>query len=446
MAIIKFKRRSSGGAAGAPASLKTTEPAYSEVDDILYLGFGDDGGGNATSIKQVGGKGAFVDKSTDQTILGIKTFSASPIAPTVSSADNSTKVATTAFVKSLNYVTGNQTITLSGDATGSGTTAITVTLSPSGVTAGTYPKVTVDTKGRVTAGSALADTDIPTLTASKISNFMTTVYTARLDQLAAPTASVSMNNQKLINVADPVADTDAANKRYVDSARAGLDAKDSCRVATTANITLSAPQTIDGISVIAGDRVLVKDQTATQDNGIYVVQAAAWTRATDADESAEVTSGMFTFIEEGTANADTGWVLSTNGTITVGTTGLSFVKFSSAAAINAGDGLVQSGQDFNVVGTANRLTVFANNIDIASNYVGQTSITTVGTITTGTWQGVSVKANYGGTGLTGYTAGDMIYATGATTLAKVAIGASGQFLQSNGSAPVWTDTIDGGTF
>lgn len=121
-----------------------------------------------------------------------------------------------------------------------------------------------------------------------------------------------------------------ATKAYVDAVAVGLiDPKASCRAATTANITLSAPQTIDGVSVIAGDRVLVKNQSTGSQNGIYVCAAGAWTRATDADTSAEVTTGLFTFIEEGSSNGDTGWVLTTDNPITLGTTALTFVKFTS---------------------------------------------------------------------------------------------------------------------
>lgn len=445
MADIRLKRRASGGATGAPTSLKTTEPAYNEADDILYLGYGDDGSGGATSIRALAGAGAFVDKTTAQTIAGIKTFSSSPIAPTPTLTDNTTKVATTAFVKGQGYNIENDTITLSGDATGSGKTAITVTF-PNIAVAGTYTKLTIDAKGRVTSGTTLSATDIPALTASKISDFHTQVRTNRLDQMALAGANVSLNGYKLTNVATPTADTDVANKAYVDSARAGLDVKDSVKVATTANITLSGTQTIDGVGVLAGDRVLVKNQSTASQNGIYVVASGAWTRATDADVSAEVTSGLFTFVEQGTANGDTGWVLSTDGTITLGSTALTFVQFSGGADIVAGSGMTKSGSTLNVIGTANRITANADNIDIASNYAGQTSIITLGTVTTGTWQGTSVKAGYGGTGITSYTAGNMLYATGASTLAKLAIGGAGTFMMSNGSAPTWTNEINGGTF
>lgn len=127
----------------------------------------------------------------------------------------------------------------------------------------------------------------------------------------------------------PSAAADLATKGYVDSLANGLDFKASARVATTANITLSGTQTIDGVSVIAGDRVLVKNQTAGAENGIYVCAAGAWSRSTDADTSAEVTAGMVLFVAEGTSNADTSWVLTTNDAITLGTTSLTFAQFGA---------------------------------------------------------------------------------------------------------------------
>lgn len=160
-----------------------------------------------------------------------------------------------------------------------------------------------------------------------------------LEKIASPVTSFSFNNQLLTNLATPVSGTDAANKDYVDSVAQGLDVKASVRAATTANITLSGTQTIDGVSVIAGDRVLVKNQTAGEENGIYVVAAGAWSRSSDANTSSEVTSGMFTFVEEGTANGDEGWVLTTNNPITLGTTSLTFTQFSSAVFVEELDDL-----------------------------------------------------------------------------------------------------------
>jgi hypothetical protein len=125
------------------------------------------------------------------------------------------------------------------------------------------------------------------------------------------------------------------------------------------------------------------------------------TRATDADNSptGEVTAGMFTFVEEGTTNADSGWVMTTNDAITLDTTALAFVQFSGAGQITAGDGLTKTGNTINAVGTTSRITANADSIDIASDYVGQSTITTLGTVGTGTWQGTSVAGQYGGTGV-----------------------------------------------
>jgi len=164
------------------------------------------------------------------------------------------------------------------------------------------------------------------------------------------TGNQDMGGFKLTGVATPVSGTDAANKAYVDAVSQGLDVKASVRLATTANITLSGTQTIDGVAAIAGDRVLVKSQTAGQDNGIYTVAAGAWPRATDADTSAEVNSGMFTFVEEGTTNTGVGYVLTTPNPITLGTTPQTWSQFSGAGTILAGAGLTKTGNTIDVIG------------------------------------------------------------------------------------------------
>ena len=209
---------------------------------------------------------------------------------------------------------------------------------------------------------------------------------------------VKRDSNKRFRAADPSDPQDVATKSYVDGVASGLDVKASVRAATTANITLSGEQTIDGVSVVAGDRVLVKDQTTGEDNGIYVASASSWTRASDADSNAEVTPNLFTFVEEGTVNADSGWTLSNNSSITLGTTSLTFSQFSGAGQITAGDGLTKTGNTINAVGTAGRVSVSADAIDIDSTYVGQNTITTVGTITTGTWNGTDIAVADGGTG------------------------------------------------
>lgn len=332
------------------------------------------------------------------------------------------------------YLTGNQTITLTGDVTGSGTTSISTTLANSGVAAGTHTKVTVDAKGRVTAGTTLAAADIPTITASKISDFDTQVRTSRLDQMAAPTASVALNAQKITGLADPTAAQDAATKAYVDGVAQGLDVKLSVRVATTADITLSGTQTIDGIAVVANDRVLVKNQSNQSQNGIYVVAAGAWSRATDADTWNELISA-FTFVEEGTVNQDTGWVSTANAGGVLGTNNVVFAQFSGAGTYIAGNGLTLSGSTFNVGGTANRISVSADAVDIDANYIGQTSITTLGTIGTGTWNATAIGVTKGGTGLISAVNG-LLKGDGTSYSAAVA---GTDYLTPN-------STIDGGTF
>ena len=122
------------------------------------------------------------------------------------------------------------------------------------------------------------------------------------------------------------------------------------------------------------------------------------TRASDADASSEVTPGLFVFVEQGTAWADSGWVLTTDGTITLNTTNLTFVQFSSAGQSIAGNGLTKDGNTINVVGTTDRISVSSDAVDISTNYVGQLSITTLGTILYGTWNGTDIAVADGGTG------------------------------------------------
>jgi len=220
----------------------------------------------------------------------------------------------------------------------------------------------------------------------------------RLDQMSIPLNPISMNGQKITSVADPTLAQDAATKSYVDSIATGLTVKQSVVAATTANITLSGSQTIDGVTVNPGDRVLVKDQSTGADNGIYVVASGAWSRAADADTSPEVTAGMFMFVQQGSINGDASFVLTTPNPITLGTTALTFTQFSGAADLIGGAGIVRTANTFDVVGTTNRILVNADSIDISPNYVGQSTITTLGTITTGVWNGSAVPVANGGTG------------------------------------------------
>lgn len=245
-------------------------------------------------------------------------------------------------------------------------------------------------------------------------------------KLDAATSSGTANTLVLrdsnsrFQAAGPSADLDVANKAYVDAARSGLDVKQSVRMATNAALpaytylsnvitgTDNGALTIDGLLIGDGERVLVKDEASGNAayNGIYEVTHSGnasssyiLTRASDADSSAEVTPGMFTFVEEGNTWADSGWILTNDVVpINLGTTALTFVQFSSAGQSIAGNGLTKTGNTIDVVGTADRIVSNANSIDIASTYVGQSSITTLGTVATGTWEATDVGVAHGGTG------------------------------------------------
>lgn len=238
--------------------------------------------------------------------------------------------------------------------------------------------------------------------AATISDFDNQVRTSRLDQLAVPTAPVAFNSQRATGLLDPVAAQDGATKNYVDSVASGLDVKASVRVASTVNVVVATGTLIavDGVTVVAGDRVLLKNQTTASENGVYVASAGAWARSTDNNTSALMPSGAFVFTEQGTSQAATGWVLSTQSPITLGTTALVFTQFSGAGTYAAGLGLQLTGNSFSVLGTANRISVSGTGVDISAAYVGQASITTVGTIGTGIWQGTAVGVAFGGTGAT----------------------------------------------
>lgn len=242
-----------------------------------------------------------------------------------------------------------------------------------------------------------------TQTASTISDFDTQVRSSRLDQMAAPNTDVSFNSKKITSLADPTVAQDAATKAYVDALLQGLDPKTSVRAATTAAGTLATSfengDVIDGVTLATNDRILIKDQSDAKENGIFTVNASgAPTRALDANAAGELSGGAYVFVEEGTTNADSGWTITTNGSLTPGTDANVWTQFSGAGQITAGTGLTKTGNTIDVIGTSNRISVAADAIDISSSYVGQTSITTLGTITTGTWTGTDIAVADGGTG------------------------------------------------
>ena len=204
-----------------------------------------------------------------------------------------------------------------------------------------------------------------------------------------------------IRAASPSNAADVATKSYVDATKQGLDVKDSVRVATTANITIASDlnvgDSIDGVTLADGDRVLVKNQSTGSENGIYTAGASP-ARAADFDENSEVTAGAFFFVEEGTVNADSGFVVSTDDDITVGSTAIAFTQFSGTGQIVAGNGLDKTGNTLSVNVDDSSLEINSDTLRIKTTYAGQSSITTLGTISTGVWNGTDIGVAHGGTG------------------------------------------------
>jgi len=227
---------------------------------------------------------------------------------------------------------------------------------------------------------ALVVADIPTLTASKISDFDTQVRTSRLDQLASATSTVSG--------VTPTADAHFATKGYVDSVSEGLDVKQSCKVATTQAQTLASDfengDQIDGITLVTNDRILIKDQSSASENGIYKVNASGAPTRTDDLAAGVDAAGAFTFVEQGSTNADIGFVCTSNkGSAVVGTNNLGFSTFSSSGNVTAGDGLDKSGNELSLDLKANGGLVIESTevaVDLAaSSITGTLAITDGGT-------------------------------------------------------------------
>ena len=238
----------------------------------------------------------------------------------------------------------NSSIQLDSGTTFNGSAGRTISIKASGVTnamlAGSIANAKLSNSAVTVAGQSISLGE--SLAASTLAGQL------KRNEIANPDGAVAMNSQKITGLADPTQAQDAATKAYVDSVKEGLDVKDAVRVATTANITLSGTQTIDGVAVSADQRVLVKNQSTASENGIYLCKAGSWARASDL-AAGEHASGAFFFVEEGTVNADNGFVCTTDDSAdTVGTHSLVFTQFSGAGQITAGSALTKSGNTLNV--------------------------------------------------------------------------------------------------
>ena len=268
----------------------------------------------------------------------------------------------------------------------------------------------------------------------------------------------------------PSSNTDIANKFYVDTVAQGLGPKAACQVATTANITLSGLQTIDGYTTVASDRVLVKNQTSSANNGIYIASSGSWSRSADMDVWSEV-PGAYTVILNGSANIDTGWVCTATTLGTINVTAMPWVQFSNVNTYTAGTGLTLASNQFSITNTgvtagtygsasqsltaivnaqgqltslsASNIALNANQITsgtIASSLISgsYTGITGVGTLTAGTWNASTIGVAYGGTGattLTGYVKGNGTSAlTASSTIPNTDITGLGTMSTQNANA------------
>jgi len=388
---------------------------------------------------------------------------------------------------------GNQTYVLpssAGTLVGSGDsgTVSNTMLANSSVTFGST-SVALGASSTAIAGVTQLDVDNVRVNGNTIST-----TDSNGDLVLDPNGSgdVDVNSSKIINVTDPTADQDAATKAYVDSVANGLDVKDSVRVATAAalaavtynngNGTLTADAngalSVDGVTVSVNDRVLVKDQSSSVQNGIYKVTATGGasavfvlTRAPDADTAAELTGGTFFFVEEGTANADNGYVATHNGTPTFGTTNITFAQFSGAGQISAGDALTKTGNQLDVAVDDSSIEVSSDALQVKAS--GITNAMLAGSIAASKLAGSignaklsnstitfaddsSTVANIslggvltilGGEGMNATFAGDTLTVAGedATSSNKgIASFSSDNFTVSSGAVTV--TTIDGGTF
>ena len=358
---IRIKRRASGGAAGAPASLENAELAYNEVDDVLYYGKGTGGaGGTATSVEAVAGAGAYLTLSGVQTITGNKTFTGTVIVPTPTA---NTHAVTKVYVD--NAISG---VTL-------GNTAVTAGSYGGAGTVGTF---TVQADGRLTAAG---NTTI-SITASQVSDRATNLVTGL---------------------------TGTANQIAVSNSGVG-----AVTISLPADVTISNTLTITGDLVVNGNTTTLNTSTLTVEDKNIVLANVATPTDTTAD-GAGITL-------KGATDKTLNWVDATDA-------------WTSSENFN-----LLTGKVYEINGTS-----VLSSTTLGSGVTGS-SLTSLGTIATGVWNGTAIGAVYGGTGLTSYTTGDLVFASATNTLSKRGVGAEGQFLKVVSGVPNWSDTVDGGTF
>ena len=435
---IQLKFRATGGGAGAPASLASGEVAYNMADGKFYVGYGDNGSGIATSIK-VFAADSYVDPST---LYQVKNNDLTALAA-LASTGVAVRTGTNTWAQRTITGTATRIGVTNGDGVAGNPTLDLATVAVGSVTTGGSTKFTVDGYGRVTNASQASLTD-----------------------LSAPTADMSVGGFKLTNVGTASIGTDAANKAYVDNLIQGLQWKASVRCATTANISLTGEQTLDGITTSA-NRVLVKNQTTASQNGIYISAAGAWTRATDAATWQNLVNATV-FVEQGTTYADSSWTCTSDVGGTLGTTNVAFAQTNgNGNGFNvAGTGLTSAGNTVSLTGQALALHQVTTAVDqviyaTGSGTFNTTSFPTFGRSLVGATSAATAQSTLGlviGTNVDAYsarttalgglsisTADNVVLYGASNAVAAYQLGATGKSLMAAASAGAAQTTLGLGT-
>ena len=400
---IRIKRRATG-AVGAPESLENAELAFNEVDNILYYGKGSGGaGGTATTVEAIGGLGAFITLAGEQTISGDKTFSGTTIVATQTAdthaatklyVDTAVGGVSTTFTvagdsgSSQTITTGADTLTISGgtglSSVASGTDTVTVNLDNTAVTGGSYGAA--DSVGTFTVDAqgrlTAASNTTISITASQVSDIATNLVTGL---------------------------TGTANEIAVSNSGVG-----AVTISLQADVTISNTLTVTGDLVVNGTTTTVNSTTVTVDDKNIELGS------TESPTDAGADGGGITL--KGATDKTFNWIDATD-------------SWTSSEHLD-----LLTGKTLKINGTE-----ILNATTLGSGVTGS-SLTSLGTISTGVWNGTAIDSAYGGTGLTSYTTGDLVYASATNTVSKLGIGTEGQFLKVVSGAPAWSDTVDGGTF
>ena len=427
----------SGDADGSATMTNLGSTTIEVTLDTVNSNTGSFGSATAIPVVTVNGKGLVTAVTTASISTTLTVGADTGTADSVALASDTL---TFSGGEGIDTVVTNNTITISGEDASTSNKGVAsfnsdsfsvssgaVSIKSSGITNSQLVNSTI-TLGSSTLTLGSATTSVAGITELTVDNInfngnTITSTDSNGDLVLSPngTGRVDVSGSVITGVAEPVNATDAATKGYVDTVAEGLHVHEAANCATTntlavlsggtvtynngtagvgATLTLSdALSTIDGYTLNNGDRILVKNETTQAHNGLYTrTSATVLTRSNDFDTEAEIAGGDFVFVENGTIFGNTGFV-QTFEVLTVGTDTVIFQQFSGTGTFTAGNGLTIAGTEFNVGGTLDRITVGPDSVDIASNYVGQSSITTLGTIATGTWQGTIISPTYGGTGV-----------------------------------------------